>query len=150
MANVPTILFISKVAQLTAAQLSGASIKSFELRDDTLVILFNTAVGKLQLQAKDGAAGGIFQMETEFASNVTFTHTLGPKLFYFVNSVTGKINFGDGIVCFVCSSFSIEIQFSVQHISMTLTTGIGQDHSGAICDSLSQYASWQRLAPSGY
>ena len=107
MVNAPTILFAYKVAQLTAAQLSGAIIKSFELRDDTLVILFNTAVGKLKLQAKDGAAGGIFQMETEFAGNVTFTHTLGPKLFYFVNSVRGKINFGDGIVCFVCSSFSV-------------------------------------------
>jgi hypothetical protein len=107
MVTSPTVLFTSKIAQLTAAQLSGASIKSFELRDDTLVILFNTAAGKLKLQAKDGAAGGIFQMETEFAGNVTFTHTLGSKLFYFVNSVTGKINFGDGIVCFVFFSFSV-------------------------------------------
>ena len=106
MVTTPTVLFSSKAAKLTTAQLSGASIKSFELRDDTLVILFATAAGKLKLQAKDGAAGGIFQMETEFAGNVTLTHTLGPKLFYFVNSVTGKINFGDGIVCFIYFSLS--------------------------------------------
>lgn len=109
----PTVLFTSKIAELTAAQLSGASISSFELRDDTLVIIFNTAAGKLKIQAKDGAAGGIFQMETEFTGNLTFTHTLGPKLFYFVNSVTGKINFGDGIVCFISFSFSVCSDVSV-------------------------------------
>lgn len=94
----PTVLFTSKLATLTASQLAGASIKSFELSDATLVILFKTKAGKLKLQAKDGAAGGIFQMETEFAGNIEFTHTLGPELFYFVNSVTGKINFGNGVV----------------------------------------------------
>lgn len=36
-------------------------------------------------------------METEFSAAVEFTHTLGPSVFYFNNTVTNKINFGDGI-----------------------------------------------------
>lgn len=98
MVTSPTILFASKVASLSASQLAGAIIKDFQLEDDTFVILFKTNAGKLKFQAKDGAQGGLFQMETEFANAVESTHILGPDLFYFVNSVTNKINFGDGKV----------------------------------------------------
>ncbi|PSK38060.1 hypothetical protein B9Z65_1251 [Elsinoe australis] len=96
MVTSPTIIFTSKIASLTPAQLSGSSIKDVDLRDDNFVIIFSTGAGKLKVQSKDGAQGGIFQMETEFANDVEFTHTLGPDVFYFKNGVTGKINFGDG------------------------------------------------------
>jgi hypothetical protein len=90
-------VFASKVPTLTPAQLAGATIKSLEVKDDTLVVLFSTAGGKFKIQAKDGAQGGIFQMESEFGAPVEFTHTLGAGLFYFVNQYTGKVNFGDGV-----------------------------------------------------
>jgi hypothetical protein len=93
----PTVVFASKVPTLTPAQLTGATIKSLEVKDDTLVVLFSTAGGKFKIQAKDGAQGGIFQMESEFGAPVEFTHTLGAGLFYFVNQYTGKVNFGDGV-----------------------------------------------------
>jgi len=97
MVTKPTVVFASKVPTLTPAQLSGATIKSLEIKDDTLVVLFSTAGGKFKIQAKDGAQGGIFQMESEFGAPVEFTHTLGAGLFYFVNQYTGKVNFGDGV-----------------------------------------------------
>ncbi|MFW1485161.1 hypothetical protein ACEV9B_23425, partial [Vibrio parahaemolyticus] len=75
----------SKVPTLTSAQRSGTRLSSFEVRDDTLVAIFTSAGGKLKIQAKDGAQGGIFQMEPEFAAPVELVHTLGPGLFYFVN-----------------------------------------------------------------
>jgi hypothetical protein len=100
----PTTIFTSKVATLGAAQLAGSTIRDFQLQDDIFSIIFNTGAGKLKLQTKDGAQGGLFQMETEFASNVEFIHVLGPTLFYFLNSVTGKINFGNGIVCTIKST----------------------------------------------
>jgi hypothetical protein len=97
MVTKPTVIFASKVPTLTTAQRAGATIKSLEVKDDSVVVLFQTSLGKYKIQAKDGAQGGIFQMETEFAGAVEFTHTLAPGIFYFVNSFTGKINFGDGI-----------------------------------------------------
>ena len=97
MVTKPTVVFASKVPSLTPAQLAGTRLSSLEVRDDTLVAIFATGAGKLKVQAKDGAQGGIFQMETEFAEPVTFTHTLGAGLFYFTNPYTGKINFGDGV-----------------------------------------------------
>jgi hypothetical protein len=97
MVTTPTVVFASKVPTLTPAQLAGATIKSLEVKDDTLVVLFSTAGGKFKIQAKDGAQGGIFQMESEFGAPVEFTHTLGAGLFYFVNQYTGKVNFGDGV-----------------------------------------------------
>jgi hypothetical protein len=97
MVTKPTVIFASKVPTLTAAQRAGATIKSLEVKDDAIVVLFQTSLGKYKIQAKDGAQGGIFQMETEFAGPVEFTHTLAPGIFYFVNSFTGKINFGDGL-----------------------------------------------------
>ncbi|MBT1585280.1 hypothetical protein [Curtobacterium flaccumfaciens] len=96
MVTKPTVVFASKVPSLTAAQLASTKLSSLEVKDDTLVAIFSTGAGKLKVQAKDGAQGGIFQMETEFAGPVTFTHTLGAGLFYFTNPYTGKINFGDG------------------------------------------------------
>ncbi|WP_438353412.1 hypothetical protein [Microbacterium sp. CJ88] len=97
MVTKPTVIFASKVPTLTPAQIAGATISRLDLRDDTLVVIFQTSLGKYKVQAKDGAQGGIFQMETEFAGPVEFTHTLAPGIFYFVNSFTGKINFGDGV-----------------------------------------------------
>lgn len=96
MVTEPTVVFASKVPSLTPAQLAGARLSQLEIKDDTLVAIFGTSLGKLKIQAKDGAQGGIFQMETEFSGPVTFTHTLGAGLFYFENPYTGKINFGDG------------------------------------------------------
>ncbi|MBF4577133.1 hypothetical protein [Frondihabitans sp. VKM Ac-2883] len=97
MVTKPTVIFASKVPTLTAAQLAGATITKLELKDDTLVVLFGTTAGKFKIQAKDGAQGGIFQMESEFAGPVEFVHTLAPGIFYFVNQYTGKVNFGDGV-----------------------------------------------------
>jgi len=97
MVTKPTVVFASKVPTLTPAQLAGATITRLEVKDDTLVVLFSTAGGKFKIQAKDGAQGGIFQMESEFGAPVEFTHTLGAGLFYFVNQYTGKVNFGDGV-----------------------------------------------------
>jgi hypothetical protein len=97
MVTEPTVVFTSKVPTLTTAQLAGTSIRRLEVRDDRLVLIFATGAGKLKIQAKDGAQGGIFQMEPEFAGPVEITHTLGAGLFYFENPFTGKINFGDGV-----------------------------------------------------
>jgi hypothetical protein len=73
----PTVVFASKVPALTPAQRAGVRIQELRLRDDTLVITFSTAAGKLKVQAKDAAQGGIFQMEQEFGAPVEFVHTLG-------------------------------------------------------------------------
>lgn len=97
MVTAPTVVFASKVPTLTAAQRSGLQVRELQVKDDSLVLIFTTAAGKLKIQAKDGAQGGIFQMEPEFGSPVEITHTLGSGLFYFTNPFTGKINFGDGI-----------------------------------------------------
>ncbi|MCJ1688528.1 hypothetical protein [Rathayibacter sp. VKM Ac-2927] len=97
MVTAPTVVFASKVPTLTAAQLAGSRLESLQVKDDTLVVILRTAGGKFKIQAKDGAQGGIFQMEPEFAAPVELVHTLGPDLFYFVNSYTGKINFGNGV-----------------------------------------------------
>jgi hypothetical protein len=97
MVTAPTVVFASKVPQLTAVQRTGVRIADLRLRDDTLVVTFSTAAGKLKVQAKDAPQGGIFQMEQEFGAPVEFVHTLGAGLFYFVNEFTGKVNFGDGV-----------------------------------------------------
>ena len=97
MVTAPTVVFASKVPVLTSAQRAGARIEDLRLRDDTLVVTFGTAGGKLKVQAKDAAQGGIFQVEQEFGAPVEFVHTLGTGLFYFVNEFTGKVNFGNGV-----------------------------------------------------
>lgn len=93
----PTVLFASKVATLTSAQKAGLKLTSLEIKDANVTAIFTMAGGKLKIQAVDGAQGGIFQMEPEFASNVELVHTLGAGVFYFVNPFTGKVNFGDGV-----------------------------------------------------
>ncbi|MFJ6651208.1 hypothetical protein ACIQLJ_00260 [Microbacterium sp. NPDC091313] len=97
MVTTPTVVFSSKVPTLTAAQRSGVRLSRLEVKDDSLTAIFTTAGGKLKIQAKDGAQGGIFQMEPEFAAPVEIVHTLAPGVFYFVNQFTGKINFGNGV-----------------------------------------------------
>ena len=56
----PTVVFASKVPQLTAAQLHSVRIGELRLRDGVLVAEFSTAAGKLKVQAKDAPQGGIF------------------------------------------------------------------------------------------
>ncbi|GAB4081042.1 hypothetical protein GCU67_05645 [Modestobacter muralis] len=97
MVTAPTVVFASKVPVLTPAQRTGVRIEELRLRDDTLVVTFSTAAGKLKVQSKDAPQGGIFQMEQEFGAPVEFVHTLGTGLFYFVNEFTGKVNFGNGV-----------------------------------------------------
>jgi hypothetical protein len=97
MVTAPTVVFASKVPQLTAAQLRSVRIGELRLRDGVLVAEFTTAAGKLKVQAKDAPQGGIFQMEQELGGPVEYVHTLGAGLFYFVNEFTGKVNFGNGV-----------------------------------------------------
>ena len=96
MVSAPTVVFASKVPTLTESQRANPVLSQLEVKDANVVAVFSVAGGKLKIQAKDAPQGGIFQMEPEFTSNVEVVHTLGPSLFYFVNSFTGKINFGDG------------------------------------------------------
>ena len=93
----PTVVFDSKVPTLTPAQMAGVTVQRLEIKDGTFVLIMEVAGGKLKIQAKDGAQGGIFQMEPEFGTPVEIVHTLGAGLFYFVNPFTGRINFGDGV-----------------------------------------------------
>jgi hypothetical protein len=97
MVTSPTVLFASKVPTLTAAQLAHPVLSDLEIKDDTVTAIIATDGGKMKVQAKDAASGGIFQMEPEFGSAVTVTHVLGAGIFYFVNPFTGKVNFGNGI-----------------------------------------------------
>jgi hypothetical protein len=97
MVTAPTVVFASKVPQLSAAQLRAVRISELRLRDGVLVAEFATSAGKLKVQAKDAPQGGIFQMEQEFGGPVEYVHTLGQSLFYFVNEFTGKVNFGNGV-----------------------------------------------------
>ncbi|GAB3680719.1 hypothetical protein [Angustibacter aerolatus] len=97
MVTTPTTIFASKVPQLTAAQTARPVVQELRVRDADLVLVLATAAGSVKVQAKDAPQGGIFQVEPEgFGGSVTMTHTLGAGLFYFVNSFTGKVNFGDG------------------------------------------------------
>jgi len=69
-----------------------------EVRTDgtDLTVLSRGSGGKVKVQAKDCATGGIFQQEVEAGTPVTATHTLAAGMYYFTNPYTGKINFGDG------------------------------------------------------
>ena len=64
--------------------------------DGGVTMLTRGKAGKVKIQAKDCATGGIFQQEVEAGSAVTATHTLAANMYYFVNPYTGKVNFGDG------------------------------------------------------
>jgi len=77
----------------------GAAFKSeVEVRTDgpDLVMLSRGGAGKVKIQAKDCATGGVFQQETETGRAVTATHTLAPGMFFYTNPYTGKINLGNG------------------------------------------------------
>jgi len=69
-----------------------------EVRTDggDLQLLARGKAGKVKIQAKDCATGGIFQQEVEAGSTVRATHTLAANMYYYVNPYTGKVNFGDG------------------------------------------------------
>jgi hypothetical protein len=69
-----------------------------EVRTDggDLLLQSRGKAGKVKIQAKDCATGGVFQQEVEAGTTVRATHTLAPNLYYFVNPYTGKVNFGDG------------------------------------------------------
>ncbi|KAJ7115600.1 hypothetical protein C8R43DRAFT_1138058 [Mycena crocata] len=88
----PTIIFSSQNISLIKAQLGSINVKSVEVKDDSAVLVFETAAGKLVQ-----FIGGTLQMEAEFSSNIEFVHTIGPGLFYFINPFTNKTNFGDGL-----------------------------------------------------
>jgi hypothetical protein len=64
--------------------------------DGGLTIVTRGKAGKVKIQAKDCATGGVFQQEVEAGAPVVATHTLAPNMYYFVNPYTGKVNFGDG------------------------------------------------------
>ena len=70
-----------------------------EVRTDggDLLLQSRGKAGKVKIQAKDCATGGVFQQEVEAGTTVRATHTLAPNLYYFVNPYTGKVNYGNGI-----------------------------------------------------
>jgi hypothetical protein len=93
--GVRTPLFASKVPDLSGRTLDAGDLE-VKLSPQTLELRRSGSAGKLKIQAKDCATGGIFQMEPETGQPTTITHTLAPGLFYFKNPATGKINFGNG------------------------------------------------------
>lgn len=88
-------LFASKVPDLGGRTLDSGELEA-KFDPTGVVLLRKGSAGKMKIQAKDCATGGIFQMEPEMGQNVVITHTLAPGMFYFTNPYTGKINFGDG------------------------------------------------------
>jgi hypothetical protein len=93
--GVRTTLFASKVADLGGKTLDAGQLE-VKLSPQTLELLRSGNAGKMKIQAKDCATGGVFQMEPETGGTTTITHTLAPGMFYFKNPYTGKINFGNG------------------------------------------------------
>ena len=91
--GVRTPVFASKTLSLGPV-LRGETESKSDKGD--LLLLSRGAGGKVKIQAKDCATGGIFQQEVETGGAVTFTHTLAPGMAYFVNPYTGKVNFGNG------------------------------------------------------
>lgn len=87
-------VFASKVVDLGGQKLAG-DLK-LSLSDGALVMQRGGAVGKVKIQAKDCAQGGLFQTEPETAQPLKVTHTLAPGMFYFKNPYTGKVNLGNG------------------------------------------------------
>lgn len=91
-----TALFASKVPDLGGRTLDNGQLE-IKISDQSVELLRKGSAGKMKIQAKDCATGGIFQMEPEMGTaNVNITHTLAPGIFYFKNQYTGKINFGNG------------------------------------------------------
>lgn len=93
--GVRTTLFASKVADLGGRTLDSGELE-VKLSPQTLELRRSGSAGKMKIQAKDCATGGIFQMEPEMTGNTTITHTLAPGMYYFKNPYTGRINFGNG------------------------------------------------------
>jgi len=91
--GVRTPVFASKTLSIGAVLRDETESKSDK---GDLMLLSRGAGGKVKIQAKDCATGGIFQQEVETGGAVTFTHTLAPGMTYFVNPYTGKVNFGNG------------------------------------------------------
>jgi hypothetical protein len=91
--GVRTPVFASKTLDL--GPVLRGEVESKSDRGD-LVLLSRGAGGKVKIQAKDCATGGIFQQEVEAGRAVVFTHTLAPGMAYFVNPYTGKVNYGNG------------------------------------------------------
>jgi hypothetical protein len=94
--GVRTPIFASK-----SLSLGPVLRKDTEIRADRgdLVVISRGRAGKVKIQAKDCATGGLFQQETESETStapVTYTHTLAPGMSYFVNPYTTKINYGNG------------------------------------------------------
>lgn len=93
--GVRTVLFASKVPDLGTRNLNSGELE-VKLAPQSLELRRSGSAGKMKIQAKDCATGGIFQMEPETGQNTTITHTLAAGMFYFKNPYTGKINFGNG------------------------------------------------------
>ena len=93
--GVRTVLFASKVPDLAGRTLDSGELE-IKLAPQSLELRRSGSAGKMKIQAKDCATGGIFQMEPEMTGNTTITHTLAPGMYYFKNPYTGKINFGNG------------------------------------------------------
>jgi hypothetical protein len=93
--GVRTPVFASKVPDLGGRTLDGSELE-ISLSPQTALVKRDGAAGKIKLQVKDCATGGIFQMEPETGAALKVTHTLAPGIFYFTNPYTGKINFGNG------------------------------------------------------
>jgi hypothetical protein len=91
--GVHTPVFASKTVDLGPVLRGETESKSD--RGD-LVLLSRGSGGKVKIQAKDCATGGVFQQEVEAGRSVVFTHTLAAGMAYFVNPYTGKVNYGNG------------------------------------------------------
>jgi hypothetical protein len=91
--GVRTPVWESKTLSLGAVLRTETEVR---LGDGGITILSRGKAGKVKIQSKDCATGGIFQQEVEAGAPVTATHTLAANMFYFVNPYTGKVNFGDG------------------------------------------------------
>ena len=80
-----TVVMASKTPDLRGASLtSGVEVR---LRDGDLVMKRTGSGVAMKIQAKDCAAGGIFQIEPERGDGTatTFTHVLAPAVFYYDN-----------------------------------------------------------------
>jgi hypothetical protein len=93
--GVRTPLFASKVPDLAGQTLDAGELV-IQLSPQAAVIRRMGQAVSMKIQAKDCAAGGVFQMEPVTGRDTTVTHTLAPGIFYFKNPATGRINFGDG------------------------------------------------------
>lgn len=80
-----TPVWLEKTPDLKGAVLNGAVV--IEINAESITITRTGPGVSMQIQAKDCASGGIFQMEAERADGTPtrFTHILAPGVFYFDN-----------------------------------------------------------------